>query len=146
MRHARCALLLLLASCSSATGPEQVRVFGSIISSDPGDPHIELAVQGHSVTVRVTTHGNGCYSVASTATTATTATATEATVTPWDYTTGPGAHVNCADLLRPLTHEVALQFGATGTARILVRGLDTSEALGGKSAKEVTVERVVELP
>ena len=143
MRHARWALLLLLASCSSAMGPEQVRVLGSIIGSDPGDPHIELAVQGRSVTVRVTTYGNGCYSVASTAATVT---AMEATVTPWDYTAGPGAHVNCADLLRSLTHEVALQFGATGTARILVRGLDTSEAFGGKSAKEVTVERFVELP
>lgn len=143
MRLITLALLAAALGCSSTTEPDQIQVLGTIMGFNQDDPRIEVTADGRVVTVRVTTYGNGCYSQG---VTKTSVDGLEATITPLDRTVAPSSNVACRSILLSFTHEAELHFDASGTARILVRGLDASTASAGNRGATVTVERTVEVP
>lgn len=110
-------------------------VLGTLIASAGYGPTVEAVVEGTKVTVHVTTYGNSCVTAAATEVEVT---GMEATIVPWDH--DPGCHDR---LLKQVSHTVEIDFGQSGTARILVRGIDQSPVAGPDT---VTIERVVLVP
>lgn len=143
MRLIALTIVAFLLGCSSTTEPDRVRVLGAIAGFNEGDPQIQIVPDDQTVTVRVTTYGNGCYSKGETEAVVE---GLEATVTPWDSTVAPRSGVACTEILLSFTHEAVLDFDEAGTARIAVRGMDRSSGSTGKRGEETTIERFVEVP
>lgn len=139
MRSITFAAVTLLLGCSSATQPDETRVLGAIAGYNQDDPRIEIVPGTASVTVRVTTYGNGCYGEGPTEVDVR---GREAVILPYDYTAPPGTP--CFDILNSFSHEAIVRFDGPGAARILVRGIDGSTASARNPRGDtITVERVV---
>ena len=132
--------LVVLTACSSATeARDETRVLGAIAGYNDDDPRIEIATSGRTVTVSVTTYGNGCTREGPTEVNVQ---GMEALISPYDFEPRPG-NFACPDILLSFTHEVAVQFAAAGEARIRVRGRRLQ--LSPVRHDTITVERTVVL-
>ena len=136
--RAICMIVALtqLASCDLNSGPDRVRVLGSIAGYNDDDPQITLDPDGRNVTVAVTTYGSGCHTLGETEVEIS---GLEAKITPFDYTAAAGT--GCDRMLRSFVHSVTLSFASEGTARIQVRGIDNR----GSAGDTLVIERAVEL-
>jgi hypothetical protein len=134
MRSALLLLMAILPRCSSGTEPEGERSMGAITGYNSDDPRIEIVTAPGRAVVRVTTYGGGCHSKGDTDVRVDQMTAV---VTPFDYV--PRGEVACTQQLVSFLHEATVSFARSGSARILVRGLDIR-------GDTVTVERRVEIP
>ena len=141
MRWTGAGLLMLVVACSTVAEPDRVRVLGAIAGYNNDDPRIEVVPGAdRSVTVRVTTYGDGCYTEGETEVLVQGA---SALVTPYDYTAPPGTA--CTRILRSFAHEAVVHFAAgTDTARVVVRGVDRRQASAANpNGDTIRVERVV---
>lgn len=120
MRYGLFVLPLLLACTSTTpTGPDQRRQLGTIAGYQTNDPRITLVADGRTVIVSVITYGGGCDSKGETEVVVN---GLSAVVTPYDYwTSTTGA---CTDILRSFAHSTTIEFVESGTAQIIIRGLD----------------------
>jgi hypothetical protein len=143
MRRSLFLFLWMAMGCTSQTGPDRIRVLGAIMGYNLDDPRIEIVQDQRTVTVRVTTYGNGCYSQGETETAVE---GLEANIRPWDYTFSARSDRACPDVLLSFVHEAVLRFDDAGTVRIRVRGIDAGQAAGGSRGEVVTVERTVAVP
>jgi hypothetical protein len=112
------------------------RELGAIAGFQSGDPHVAIDVQGRTVTVTVHSYGNGCYSVAETEVRLS---GMDAVVSPYDWNPG------CPQRdLKTVVHATSMGFGASGTAHILVRGIDASTRSSRNLVGDtITVRRTV---
>lgn len=119
--HYRLFVISLILACTgtTATEPDQRRQLGTIAGYQLNDPLVAVVPSGRTVTVSVTTYGGGCDSKGETEVAVTGLTAV---VTPYDYwKSATGA---CPDILRTFAHSTTIEFVESGTAEIIVRGLD----------------------
>ena len=132
------SLVVALAACSNPTGPERVRVLGTI-AFRAQEPRISLQPDGRTVEVRVDTFGDGCREQGETAVVVDGLTAT---VSPYDYRTAT-AETSCTDILQTFEHRAVVQFPTSGAAVIRIRGQRTSVESG---VDTLVVESVVQVP
>ncbi|MGQ0560285.1 MAG: hypothetical protein ACT443_00260 [Gemmatimonadota bacterium] len=118
MQRALLLSLFFFTACSSSTDFDGVRVLGTIKGFDDNDPHVDIVGIGRFITVTVVTYGDNCFSVAETEVRLNGMTAF---VTPYDLDR------RCPERIQVnLSHVATVQFPGTGTAEIVVRGLDAS--------------------
>lgn len=138
MRSITIVLSTLLLGCSSPlTESDDGRVLGAIAGYHKDDPQIEIMTAPGSATVKVTTYGGGCHSKGETEVQLR---GREAVVTPYDYLVAPPGTA-CTLQLISFVHEATINFGTTGPAQILVRGVDRR-----RRGETITVERTVVIP
>lgn len=146
MRCSIAVTLLLLAGCSLSTEsplsePAPRLVLAAIAGYFAEDPVVEVASSGRTAHVRVRTYGSSCNALG---TTDVRVEGLTATVTPYNHAPPPGSP--CPRDLRIFVHEATVDFASTGSARILVRGLDArTRSATNLVGDTLTVERVVEL-
>ena len=119
--HYRLFVLPLVLACTgtTTTEPDQRRQLGTIAGYQLNDPLVAVVPSGRTVAVSVTTYGGGCDSKGETEVAVNGLTAV---VTPYDYwKSATGA---CPDILRTFAHSTTIEFVESGTAQIIVRGLD----------------------
>lgn len=132
-----------LSGCSDLfTGPHDVARVGIVDHFGESEAVVEApdtVAAGEAFTVTVRTYGGGCTSKGSTR--------VEDTVeggvliTPIDVTR-EGPDVVCPGILKRLTHEATLTFGATGERTITVRGRRVAH---GERDEVVLLDRAVEV-
>jgi hypothetical protein len=84
--------------------------------------------------VQVTTYGGGCHRKGEVEVEVD---GMAAQISPYDYVLVQ-AGMACADILHVFTHDVAVDFGGSGEARITIRGTDIR-------GEEIRVQRVVRI-
>lgn len=143
MRWYLVMFLPLVVACSGATKPESatVRVLGAIAGYNSDDPRIDVTPIPNGALVTITTYGDGCHRVGETEVEVH---GLEALITPYDYTAPAGAP--CTRQLITMEHEASVTFAGSGTARIIVRGLDSSSrSTTNMVGDTIIVERTLEL-
>lgn len=113
-------LSALLAGCEGPSGPDRVLEPGIIVGAFEDDPQVALTTEGDSLTVEVTTYGDGCQSKGETRVTVDVDTRS-ATVAPFDWSATGGT---CTAILNSFDHAVTLDLEGGGEWTIVVAGRD----------------------
>ena len=92
--------------------------------------------------ITITTYGDGCHRIGETNVEVH---GLEAVITPYDHTAPPGTP--CTRQLVTMNHEARVTFDDSGTARIIILGLDHRTLSASNMAGDtVRVERTLEIP
>lgn len=114
------SLSVLLTGCESPSGPDRVLEPGIIVGALEDDPQVALTTEGDSLTVEVTTYGDGCRSKGETRVTLDVDTRS-ATVAPFDWSATEGI---CTAILNSFDHSVTLNLEGGGEWTVVVAGTD----------------------
>lgn len=111
-----------LVGCGFPTEPGRRLVPSSIAGFEEGDPHVDVQVDGRSLTITVVTYGNACNEKGELRTAVSRESRT-IQVLPHDWLLHREA---CDDILLTFKHSEVIDVGVEGVWTVVVTGLDIS--------------------
>ena len=130
------ASALLAMGCSSPTDTGPVLVEALIYGFDEEDPRVSLELTGSSLSVGVTSYGNGCRTIGELRVSVENDTR-HLTVAPFDW---ENRGVICPDLLRTFQHQETVELAGEGEWTVLVVGRTGGGQVPVQFAYTVNVE------